>query len=34
MYAVVGQDGQILRRGHELDVVLRVLEQKLIRVVD
>jgi hypothetical protein len=34
MYAVVGQDGQILRRGHELGLVLRVLEQKLIRAVD
>lgn len=34
MYAVVGMDGQILRRGHELDVVLRVLERKLIRPVD
>lgn len=34
IYAVVGQDGQILRRGHELDLVLRVLEQKLIRAVD
>jgi hypothetical protein len=34
MYSVVSQDGQILRRGHDLDVVLRILEQKLIRVVD
>jgi len=34
MYAVVGQDGQVLRRGHELGLVLRVLEQKLIRAVD
>lgn len=34
MYSVVGQDGQILRRGHALDLVLRVLEQKLIRAVD
>jgi hypothetical protein len=34
MYAVVGMDGQILRRGHELAPVLRVLEQKLIRPVD
>ena len=33
MYAVVGMDGQILRRGHELAQVLRVLEQKLIRPV-
>lgn len=34
MYAVVGMDGQILRRGHDLALVLRVLEQKLIRPVD
>lgn len=34
MYAVVGMDGQILRRGHELDEVLRVLERKLIRPVE
>ena len=30
MYSVVGMDGQILRRGHDLAVVLRVLERKLI----
>ena len=34
MYAVVGMDGQILRRGHDLRTVLRVLERKLIRAVD
>ncbi|MGV8950161.1 MAG: DUF2794 domain-containing protein [Cypionkella sp.] len=34
MYAVVGMDGFILRRGHDLPQVLRVLEQKLIRPVD
>lgn len=34
MYAVVGMDGQILRRGHDLKTVLRVLESKLIRAVD
>lgn len=33
MYAVIGMDGQILRRGHELPTVLRVLERKLIRPV-
>ena len=33
MYAVVGMDGQILRRGHDLALVLRVLERKLIRPV-
>ncbi len=34
MYSIVGMDGQILRRGHELSLVLRVLEAKLIRPVD
>lgn len=34
MYAVVGMDGQILRRGHDLRTVLRVLERKLIRAVE
>ncbi|MBY5972604.1 hypothetical protein PSM7751_03001 [Pseudooceanicola marinus] len=34
MYAVVGMDGQVLRRGHDLKTVLRVLERKLIRSVD
>jgi len=34
MYSVVGLDGQILRRGHDLRTVLRVLERKLIRSVD
>lgn len=34
MYAVVGTDGQILRRGHDLKAVLRVLERKLIRAVE
>ena len=34
MYAVVGADGQVLRRGAELAQVLRVLERKLIRAVD
>ena len=34
MYAVVGMDGQILRRGADLAQVLRVLERKLIRPVD
>ena len=33
MYAVIGMDGRILRRGHDLKVVLRVLERKLIRAV-
>lgn len=34
MYAVVGMDGQILRRGADLAQVLLVLERKLIRPVD
>lgn len=33
-YAVVGMDGQVLKRGNELKQVLRVLERKLIRAVD
>ena len=33
MYAVVSMDGQILKRGHELKTVLRVLERQLIRAV-
>ena len=34
MYAVVGMDGQVLKRGGDLKTVLRVLERKLIRSVD
>lgn len=34
MYAVIGMDGRILKRGHDLKTVLRVLERKLIRSVD
>ncbi len=33
-YAVIGMDGQVLKRGHDLRTVLRVLERKLIRSVD
>ncbi|OOY18578.1 hypothetical protein BMI86_19440 [Thioclava sp. DLFJ5-1] len=33
-YAVIGQQGQVLRRGHDLRQVLRVLERKLIRAVE
>jgi hypothetical protein len=33
-YAVVGMDGQTLKRGNDLTAVLRVLERKLIRSVD
>ena len=32
-YCVVGMDGQILKRGHDLKSVVRVLERKLIRAV-
>ena len=34
MYAVIGMDGQVLRRGHDLRAVLRVLERKLIRAIE
>lgn len=33
-YAVIGMEGQMLKRGHDLKTVLRVLERKLIRAVD
>lgn len=33
-YSVLGMDGRILKRGHDLRAVLRVLEKKLIRVVE
>ena len=32
-YAVIALDGRILRRGHDLATVLRVLEAKLIRAI-
>ncbi|MDJ1009202.1 MAG: DUF2794 domain-containing protein [Paracoccaceae bacterium] len=34
MYSVIGMDGQILKRGHELKTVLRVFDKKLIRAVE
>ncbi|MFT6424892.1 MAG: hypothetical protein ACJAYH_001009 [Celeribacter sp.] len=34
MYAVIGMDGKILKRGHDLRKVLRVFDRKLIRSVD
>ena len=34
MYSVIAMDGQILKRGHDLKAVLRVLERKLIRSID
>lgn len=33
-YAVIGMDGRILKRGHDLRNVLLVLEKKLIRPVE
>ncbi len=34
MYAVIGMNGQILKRGHDLKSVLGVLDRKLIRAVE
>lgn len=34
LYSVIGMDGRILKRGHDLKTTLRVLERKLIRSVD
>ncbi len=34
IYAVIGMDGRILKRGHDLKAVLRVLELKMIKLVD
>ncbi|MEO1549659.1 MAG: DUF2794 domain-containing protein [Pseudomonadota bacterium] len=34
LYAVIGMDGRVLKRGSDLRTVLRVLERKLIRAVD
>lgn len=34
LYAVISADGQILRRGHDLAQVLRILERKLIRPIE
>lgn len=33
-YSVVGMDGRILKRGRDLDVVLRVFDRALIRAVE
>ncbi len=33
LYSIIGMDGRILGRGHDLRTVLRVLERKLIRAV-
>ncbi|HMO70166.1 MAG TPA: DUF2794 domain-containing protein [Paracoccaceae bacterium] len=34
IYAVIGADGRVLRRGHDLAAVLRVLEKQSLRMVD
>lgn len=34
LYAVLGMDGRVLRRGHDLRMVLRIFERRLIRAVD
>ncbi|MCR8724225.1 DUF2794 domain-containing protein [Frigidibacter sp. ROC022] len=34
LYALIGAEGQVLKRGHELRPVLAVLERKLIRPID
>ena len=34
MYALIGTQGQVLKRGHDLKSVLGVLERRLIRMVD
>lgn len=34
LYAVVGMDGRILKRGNDLRAVLGVLERRLIRAID
>ena len=34
MFAVIGANGQVLKRGHDLKTVLSVLERKLIRAVN
>jgi hypothetical protein len=33
MYCVIGMDGQILKRGHDLAQVLKVLERKMLRLI-
>lgn len=33
-YAVIGQDGRVLKRGRDLAQVMRVFDAKLLRVVD
>ncbi len=33
LYSVIAMDGQIVRRGHDLGLVLKVLDRKLIRSI-
>ena len=33
-YSIIGMDGRILSRGHELKSVLRIFERKLIRMIE
>ncbi|MDD7970048.1 DUF2794 domain-containing protein [Roseinatronobacter alkalisoli] len=33
MYAVIAMDGQILKRGYDLAIVVKVLERRLLRVI-
>lgn len=34
VYAVIAMDGRILKRGNDLKTVLRVLERKMIKLID
>jgi Protein of unknown function (DUF2794) len=34
MYALIGMDGQVLKRGHDLAPLLRMFDRKLIRPID
>lgn len=34
LYAVIGQDGQVLKRGRDLKQVMRVFDAKLLRLID
>lgn len=34
VYSIIGMDGQILKRGHDLRTVMRIFERKLIRPVE
>ena len=33
-YAVIGQDGRVLKRGRELSTVLKFFDKKLVKLVD